>query len=99
MSIFYYLESCMIVHMAELEFRGGFHNHENKKIRGMGPSLKWITIEYTDDEGKVLFHTKKDGSVWDRIHVYENPAINLLPEHIPVSIWAQHRSVGGAGRY
>ena len=51
--------------------------------------MSWITIQYKDDQGRILYHKKQNGAVYSRIHVYENPAFNLTPEEMPVAIWAQ----------
>lgn len=66
------------------KFSGGFHNHA---VRGYGQ--KWITIQYKDDQGRVLYHRKQDGTVWDRIHIYDDFAINQTPAEMPVMIWAK----------
>ncbi|KAF8335636.1 hypothetical protein F5887DRAFT_1079043 [Amanita rubescens] len=63
------------------EIAGGLHN------RGSGP--QWLTIQYTDSQGRIVYHQKEDGSIWNRIHVFDNPAINQTPAEKPVRIWAQ----------
>jgi hypothetical protein len=60
---------------------GGFHDH--------GEEEPWITVEYTDSQGRVLLHKKADGNTWDRIHLYRDIAVNYLPHERPVSIWAR----------
>ncbi|KAF8814549.1 hypothetical protein BYT27DRAFT_7334393 [Phlegmacium glaucopus] len=66
------------------EIAGGFHNHTPG---GAGP--RWITVKYTDAEGKVLYHQKADGKVWDRIHIWDDATKNKDPAEKPVKIWAQ----------
>ena len=72
------------VDLITVGFSGGFHNH-NKG----GTGSQWITVQYTDDQGRVLYHQKADGTVWDRIHIWDNPAINEDPAEKPVKIWAK----------
>jgi hypothetical protein len=64
------------------KFSGGFHTHG-----GVG-SPEWITVQYKDAQGRVLYHQKQDGTIWDRVHVYDNPAINQTPAEKPIKIWA-----------
>ena len=66
------------------KFSGGFHN--NGRRRDGGP--QWITVQYKDDQGRVLYHMKQDDTVWDRIHLYDNPAIKQTAAERPINIWA-----------
>ena len=65
---------------------GGFHDHTT----GGGPADKqWITVQYTDSQKKVLYHQKKDGTEWDRIHLYKDPKLNQAENEKPVKIYTK----------
>ncbi|THH14227.1 hypothetical protein EW146_g6080 [Bondarzewia mesenterica] len=65
----------------EGEIAGAFHNHNP----GCG-GVQWITVRYKNAQGKTLYHKKADGTIWDRVHVYQDLSINYQPTEKPVTI-------------
>ncbi len=71
---------------SKVYFDRAFHDH----VPGGGPDgAKWITIQYFDDDGNILYHKKKDGTEWDRLHVFKDKALNETESEVPVEIYTK----------
>ncbi|GLB43154.1 hypothetical protein LshimejAT787_1300690 [Lyophyllum shimeji] len=65
---------------------GTFHDH----TRGGGPDTqKWITVQMLDANDNILYHKKKDGTEWDRIHLFKDPTLNETEDEMPVAIYTK----------
>ena len=82
-----FIEAC--VHPSEegiiiATFRSAYHTHGPQKVQH-----EWVTVRFLDRQDRVIRHTKADGSVWDRIHVYKRHDLNASEVERPQTIWVE----------
>ena len=48
----------------------------------------WITVRWWDKRNRIICHSTKGGRVYNRLHVYRDPALNMHDAIIPTKLFA-----------
>lgn len=67
--------------------RASFHKHKIAKPHPQG--VEWFTVQYLDRQKRPVLHAKADGSVYEKMHIFKDRALNASDTQRPQKVWVE----------